>query len=91
MKINVSLIEYLGQGEAVVELNTGQQVDIFWSPYDEELLFIEDVTGTIGEWLEKDTSDIPSEAVKLLHQAYRICAEKLAGEGRLNYDKDHSI
>lgn len=79
MKINVELIEYLGQGEAVVELNTGKQVDIFWNPYDEEALFLEDVTGTLGEWLEKDTSDIPSEAVKLIQKAYSLCAKALEG------------
>lgn len=45
-----------------------------------EILYLDDVTGTIGEWLEMDTSDIPMEAIKYLKLAYKLCAEALMEE-----------
>ena len=84
MKIDVKLIKYLGEGEAAVELNTGKVVDIFYSPYADDsdqatdkALYIDDITGTIGQWLDMDTSDIPTEAIKHLQQVYNICAKEL--------------
>lgn len=38
---------------------------------------VEDITGYIGEWLDKDYSDVPLEAVKHLKQAYEICVRSL--------------
>lgn len=79
MKIDVKPIEYLGNGEAVVELNTGQQVEIFYDPSEKgsDWLPVEEVTGVIGEWLARDTSDVPNEAIKFLKKAYDLCAEVL--------------
>lgn len=77
MQINVKPIEYLGNGEAVVELNTGQRVDIFVEEPDESAVYPEDITGIIGSWLERDTSDIPVEVVKLLQEAYSLCSAQL--------------
>lgn len=84
MKIDVKLVEYLGNGEATVELNTGEVVDIFYDPYTDdndqstdETLYIDDITGTIGQWLDMDTSEIPPEAIKYLQKAYDICAKEL--------------
>ncbi len=45
-------------------------------PVDDPVM-VEDVTGTLGEWFDRDTSDIPQEALALLQQAYRICADAL--------------
>lgn len=75
MKIDVEFVEYLGSGEAVVELNTGSQVVIFWNPSGSNTLLPEDVTGVLGGWLEQDTSEIPNEAMQLLQQAYAICTK----------------
>ena len=84
MKIDVKLVEYLGNGEATVELNTGKVVDIFYDPYaddndqsTDETLYIDDITGTIGPWLDMDTSEIPPDAIKHLKKAYDICAKEL--------------
>ena len=75
MKIDVEFVEYLGSGEAVVELNTGSQVEIFWNPSKSNTLLPEDVTGVLGDWLEQDTSEIPNEAMQLLQQVYAICTK----------------
>lgn len=77
MKVDVKPIKYVGNGEAVVELNTGQRVDIFVEEADEYSVSLEDITGAIGSWLEQDTSDIPVEAVELLQKAYSLCAKLL--------------
>lgn len=84
MKIDVKLIEYLGEGEAAVELNTGKVVDIFYDPYTDDndqatdkALYIDDITGTIGQWLDMDTSEIPPEVIKHLQKAYDICVKEL--------------
>lgn len=42
-----------------------------------DILTREDVTGTIGQWLDMDNSDIPANALYHLEQAYKICAESL--------------
>lgn len=46
---------------------------------DSSPLYCDDVTGVLGLWLELDTSDIPTEAIKHLQQAYTICAKALEG------------
>ena len=40
-------------------------------------LYPEEVTGTLGQWFELDTSEIPAEAMKFLQMAYSICEEML--------------
>lgn len=42
-----------------------------------DILTREDVTGTIGQWLDMDSDDIPDKAMCHLEQAYKICAESL--------------
>ena len=37
-------------------------------------LFCEDVTGVIGQWLDMDCSNIPSEAMRHLYTAYEMCS-----------------
>ena len=82
MKIDVKLVKYLENGEATVELNTGKVVDIFYDPNNDDseseidTLFVDDVTGTVGEWLDMDSSDIPPEAMKHLREAYNICCKE---------------
>jgi len=44
---------------------------------EEMFLSVDDITGTIGEWFEYDTSDIPEEALMYLRKAYFICADAL--------------
>ena len=83
MKIDVKPVKYLGNGEATVELNTGEVVGIFYDPNNDddqstdETLYIDDITGTIGQWLDMDTSEIPPETIKYLQKAYDICAKEL--------------
>jgi len=43
----------------------------------DDTLYVEDVTGIIGEWLDSDCSGIPDEALLHLQSAYEICAKAL--------------
>jgi hypothetical protein len=47
--------------------------------YDEgmDVVYLEDVTGILGEMLSADTSDIPDDALAHLGAAYDICVENL--------------
>lgn len=42
-----------------------------------DTVYLEDITGTLGEWLEADTSDVPSEVIKLLAKAYELATKEL--------------
>lgn len=46
---------------------------------EQDVLYIEDITGTVGQWLAQDYSGIPEEAVDALRKAYDICAKELEG------------
>ena len=45
---------------------------------NDDIVYIEDVTGTIGRWLSQDMSDIPPQAIQYLEKAYDICAAEYA-------------
>ena len=47
--------------------------------YKNDILYIEDVTGTLGEWFDMNTDEIPTEALKALQTAYSICVKELEG------------
>lgn len=47
--------------------------------YEDDILYIEDVTGTLGEWFDMNTDEIPTEALKALQTAYSICVKALEG------------
>lgn len=53
-----------------------KSVELDYDPHD-NFVYVEDITGYIGELLDKDYSDIPPEAIKHLKQAYEICARSL--------------
>lgn len=46
------------------------------------VVYLDDITGTIGEWLDGDLRDIPSEAVQYLQKAYEICANEFEKENK---------
>lgn len=75
MKVDAAFVEYLGNGEALVQLNTGQLVEVFCDEHEHELT-PEEVTGTLGAWLEQDTSSIPADAVSLLQKVYDMCKKE---------------
>lgn len=40
-------------------------------------IYLTDITGTIGEWLDYGFgSEVPNEVIELLAKAYEICAKK---------------
>ena len=40
-------------------------------------VYLNDITGTIGEWLDADFDDeVPNEVVELLKKAYEIAAKE---------------
>lgn len=47
--------------------------------YEDDILYVEDVTGTLGEWFDMNTDEIPTEALKALQTAYSICVKALEG------------
>lgn len=42
----------------------------------EEKLYLDDITGTIGEWLEMDASEIPADVINALKEAYKLSAKE---------------
>lgn len=38
-----------------------------------DTVYVEEITGTIGEWLDKEILDAPQEVVDLLQKAYCLC------------------
>lgn len=63
----------LSVGRVLLELRNRPEdcTDEHYSPA------IEDVTGTLGELLSGDLSDIPEDAVELIQKAYMICVDWL--------------
>lgn len=47
---------------------------------DKEPVHIDDVTGTIGSWLDNDMSEIPGIAKAMLAEAYKLCCDALDGK-----------
>ena len=42
-----------------------------------ETVYLEDITGTIGEWLDADFDDcVPKEVIKLLTRAYELAVKE---------------
>ena len=46
-----------------------------------DYLYLDDITGTIGEWFKMDISCVPAEVIEHLKLAYKLCAESLEKEG----------
>ena len=44
---------------------------------EDDILDIEDITDTVGQWLSQDYSGIPEEAMDALRNAYNICVKEL--------------
>lgn len=43
-----------------------------------ETIYLTDITGTIGEWLDTEfDNEVPYEVVELLKKAYKIAAKEL--------------
>lgn len=43
-----------------------------------DTVYLTDITGTIGEWLEAGVdSEVPYEVVKLLYKAYELAVKEL--------------
>lgn len=41
----------------------------------------DEVTGYVGQWLERDTSELPTIAVQHLQEAYNACAARMFLDG----------
>ena len=59
--------------------NNKSNSHIILDGYEDDILYIEDVTGTLGEWFDMNTDEIPTEALKALQTAYSICVKALEG------------
>lgn len=45
---------------------------------DMETIYLTDITGTIGEWLDTEfNNEVPNEIVELLEKAYKIAVKEL--------------
>ena len=43
-----------------------------------DIVYLTDITGTIGEWLDTEFGDdIPDEVIRLLYKAYDIAVKEL--------------
>ena len=42
-----------------------------------DVIYLTDITGTLGVWLEAETCDVPSEVIELLRKAYEIAVKEL--------------
>jgi hypothetical protein len=43
-------------------------------------IYLDDIAGTIGEWLDADfDSEVPYEVITLLQRAYKIAVKELEG------------
>lgn len=49
-----------------------------WFDQGDLPVFCDEVTGYVGQWLERDTSSLPKVAVQHLQDAYTACAEALS-------------
>lgn len=49
----------------------------YYNDNNNDVLSIEDITGTLGKWLEMDTSDIDSEIIIALSSMYKMAVNKL--------------
>ena len=65
-----------------------------------DIIYLEDITGTLGYWLEADTYGVPNEVIKLLTRAYKIASDTLCIDAKLDkynemlkekYGKDISV
>ena len=43
-------------------------------------IYLTDITGTIGEWLDSEFVDVPYEVIELLTKAYEIAVNELEKE-----------
>lgn len=46
--------------------------------YELETLYLDDITGCLGEWFGWNTSDIPDEVMEKLHEAYELATKTQA-------------
>lgn len=45
---------------------------------DKRIIYLTDITGTIGEWLDVDFDiEVPNEVIELLEKAYEIAVKEL--------------
>lgn len=42
-----------------------------------DTIYLDDIIGTLGIWLEADTYGVPNEVIKLLQEAYKIAVNEL--------------
>lgn len=43
-----------------------------------DIIYLDDITGTIGQWLDEGfDEEVPVEVIRLLKEAYRLSAEEL--------------
>lgn len=47
-----------------------------YAEIDYDFVSVDEITGTIGEWLDRDIDEIPPKAILLLQEAYDICAKE---------------
>ena len=52
-----------------------------------ETIYLTDITGTIGEWLEtKFDIEVPSEVIDLLKKAYKLASQDLDKKSKASND-----
>lgn len=42
-----------------------------------DAVYLTDITGTIGEWLDEEFVEVPIEVIKLLTKAYELAVKEL--------------
>lgn len=42
-----------------------------------DIIYLNDITGTIGQWLDADfDNEVPNEVIELLTKAYELCVNE---------------
>jgi len=41
-----------------------------------DTIYLDDITGTLGIWLEAETYEVPNEVIELLAKAYKIAVKE---------------
>lgn len=43
-----------------------------------DIIYLDDITGTIGQWLDEGfDKEVPTEVIRLLQEAYKLSAQEL--------------
>lgn len=46
--------------------------------YEMEVVYLDDITGTLGEWISADfVEEVPQKVIELLEEAYNLAVKEL--------------